>query len=83
MRTVYKYALDQQHKIPHSAKLVHAGRDPQGALCAWFDVDTDNSSATVEFMIIGTGQEIPRGAQHVLSTIDDPFVWHFYAVGLQ
>ena len=80
MRIVYKYALDQTHKIPHSANLVHAGRDPQGDLCAWFDVDTSNSTETVSFQVIGTGQEVPYGARHIITTNDGPFMWHFYAV---
>lgn len=80
MRTVYKYALSESHKIPHSAKLVHAGRDPEGELCAWFEVDTNNNCETIAFQVIGTGHEVPAGARHVLSTIDGPFVWHFYAV---
>jgi len=80
MRTVYKYDLTEIHKIPHSATLVHAGRDPAGELCAWYDVDTSNSPQTVAFQVIGTGQEIPRGAQHVITTKDGPFMWHFYAI---
>lgn len=80
MRTVYKYSLSETHKIPHSAKLIHAGPDPHGVLCAWFDVDTSNSQETIAFQVIGTGQEIPYGARHIVTTHDGPFIWHFYAV---
>jgi hypothetical protein len=83
MRTVYKYALDDSaNQIPHSAKLVHAGLDPNGVMCAWFEIDTENSPSTVIFMVFGTGHELTRGAKHIISVIDGPFVWHWYAVGL-
>lgn len=80
MKVVFKYSLSETHKIPHSAKLLHAGSDPRGVLCAWFEVDTDNSQETIAFEAFGTGQEIPRGARHITTTRDGPFIWHFYAV---
>lgn len=80
MRTVYKYSMSGTHQIPHTSKLVHAGRDPSGDLCAWFEVDTDNSCETIAFQVIGTGLEVPHGARHIITTNDGPFMWHFYAV---
>lgn len=79
-RTIYKYSLSETHQIPHSAKLIHAGRDPAGELCAWYDLDTSNSPETVSFELVGTGHEVPRGASHVVTIYDGPFVWHFYSV---
>lgn len=79
MRTVYKYNLSGTHKIPHSAKLIHAGKDPREDLCAWYEVDTMNSAEVISFTFIGTGQEVPNGARHVLTLNHGPFMWHYYA----
>lgn len=83
MRTVYKYALDFSCEIPQGAKLVHVGKDPNNVFCAWFEVETENPTATVTFHMVGTGNQIPPGAQHIASLVGDPFVWHIYAEGLK
>lgn len=80
MKTVYKYSLNETHKVPHSWKFVHAGRDPTGVLCFWLEVDTSNSHETIMVAMVDTGKEIPRGGIHLFSMLDGPFMWHFYAV---
>lgn len=35
-------------------------------------------TALQQILTVGTGMEVPEGAEHVGSSVDGPFVWHLY-----
>ncbi len=89
---IYKYPFEIADKVtiiaPPICMFVHWGRDPQGKLCVWAQVDPEginyaeqdpsNSVRGHSFYIRGTGQETPAGRAWVHTFVDDAFVWHVF-----
>lgn len=86
MRSIWKFplpvALDDKPAevtMPEGAVIVHfdtPGREPT----VWALVDSDNPPEPRRFRIFGTGHPLPRGARHVGTYSDGPFVWHVFEI---
>ena len=60
-------------------KVLHVGYDPGGRPCVWAEVVPSCTSAYDTFVrIVGTGEPVPEGADHIGTYIEGPFVWHVY-----
>lgn len=86
MRTIYKYRINfgaPSLEIPLGSKCIHVGSQGEH-VCMWVEVDDDAQLETERWhlFIIGTGHQLPAGAEHehLGSVIMDPFVWHLYRV---
>jgi len=79
---IWKSKLDltdvQLVTLPHGARPVHFGPDPNGALCVWCEVEPMHTTKNFGFVVVGTGHDIPAGFQYVGSAVNLPFVWHCY-----
>lgn len=83
MRAVHKYPVfvapgaSCSVKLPAGAKPVLFGKQGE-QWCLWAEVETDQPMIEREVHIVGTGWDVPVGAEHVSSWQDEPFVWHAY-----
>ena len=92
MFVVYKYFL-QSNKIkplegetkvwtatlPLYANVVRLGvSGGKPALWAIVDTEREQGYADAHYVILGTGQEIPKDVSYVSSIDNAPFVWHFF-----
>jgi hypothetical protein len=86
MRTVYKYTGLFVNgkcimKMPDQAKIVdvHLSADDT-CLDIWAEVWTDEPLCDIEFVIVGTGWELPNDYRwwHVRTIQQPSFVWHIY-----
>lgn len=73
---------DEPYQLP-AGKILHLSEQRKQSLGAvhnvevWIEVEIPvNTSQTLR--IIGTGQDIPDGAQHLATALDGPYVWHLY-----
>lgn len=83
MKTIYKYPLEitdeQTVQIPEGADLLAINADPNGILCAWALVETENKPVDYTFVIFGTGHKIERkDISYFDSCIEGAFVWHIF-----
>lgn len=88
MNTIWKYATPKPGhieiiKLPIVSNIIHFGEDPhsESGLAFWVIVDSDKLTAPWDFIIIGTGQEIPStriGWVYVSTTRQGLFVWHLF-----
>ena len=83
MKTIYKYPIkitdEQEITMPQGAKVIHAGRDPEGTPCVWAQVDTEAKPEPVSILVYGTGNPMKyEPLAHVGSFNQGPFVWHVY-----
>ena len=85
MKKVFKYILilrsvRQQVLMPKGAKILHVGEQNR-AITIWALVDTEAELLHREFIIMGTGQNIPYDKYtHVGTVLEGVFVWHVVAV---
>jgi len=77
MRTILKYNAANSAKVPAGAKPVLVGHQHNEHV-VWLEVDLDAPPVYTEFVVFGTGHNIPDGFVHCGSWIDGPFVWHLY-----
>ena len=84
MRTIYKYRVDiggsTYVSLPSGYFIKHVDMQ-QDDLCFWAEVDRNEKTESVEFRVVGTGHQIPDGAQYVGTAQSPPFVWHLYKMG--
>jgi len=80
MRKIYKYVVGLgfpvTHDLPAGCKVIHG--EMQGAeACIWvlFD-DSIKEKVASEFMVFGTGHEIPDEFEYLGTFQQPPFVWH-------
>ena len=81
MRTVYKYQLDlgtTELELPANAEIITVGKEPRGKYSLWAIVDSTAPLVKKEFIILGTGHEIPNNAWYIKSFRDISFVWHVF-----
>ena len=81
MKTVWKYPLTGPGTIVTARKdaiPLHVSYDPGGSTCVWLELDEAEDIATYEFIIVGTGHEVPEGAFYLGTIIQNIFVWHVY-----
>jgi len=84
MRTVHKFPLEladaeqRHHRLPRDARIVHVG-EQHGYPTMWAEVDTHSCLfCDAPFRVVGTGQEIPDGYEHIGTSQGATFVWHIY-----
>lgn len=84
MKTVHKFMLPTSVGyigMPAGAEVLSVGLDPRGMLSLWALVDTGTLEHTThEFALVGTGEQVPEGAQFVGSVKDGSFMWHVFEV---
>jgi hypothetical protein len=44
----------------------------------WTEVDPDAPFSTTQFMVVGTGWDVPDDYEHVGTYLNGPLVWHLY-----
>lgn len=65
-------------------KVVHVGRDPEGRLCLWAELESCRPGSPAQGVfrggIYGTGHPLPDPVerQHMGTFVEPPFVWHLY-----
>lgn len=73
-------------RLPLGARTVHVDvQFPEHDWpTVWVEVDTNQPQVDVMFQVVGTGQPVATGAQHVGSvlTAGGSLVWHVYEVPL-
>ena len=77
MKTIYKYTVTGRNKIemPIGATILSVnmqGRD----YCMWALVDTERSTESRYFEVVGTGWELDDNMSHIGTFFADDFVWH-------
>ena len=65
----------------NDAVIRHFGRDPNGMLCVWAEVESTAKTVVHRLWIVGTGDQIPEGTRHVMSCLDRRYVWHLFTQG--
>jgi hypothetical protein len=86
MRTVYNYTGLLKNdkcimKMPDQAKIVDVHlSDDDAYLTIWAEVWTNEPLCDIEFIIVGTGWELPNDYRwwHVRTVQQQTFVWHIY-----
>lgn len=81
MKTVYKFKLNMggRTSVPfRTGEVVLAGRDHSGFISLWVECWPNQETNGRDFLVYGTGYEIPTDAKHEASFIDEGFVWHVY-----
>lgn len=84
MKTIYKYQLNlvesQEIMISSVHEILHVAiRDQR--IIVWAYVEDDVPMISVEFRIVGTGQEVKFNREEYLycgTIIDEVFVWHIF-----
>lgn len=84
MRRVYKFQVrltglrtESAVAIPNCRKVVLFGPQGSEGLFVWAEV-ADTLSVDRQFLILGTGDDVPDSCAHVASCQDGPYVWHLY-----
>lgn len=81
MRTVYKYELIPDVKIPKGSQLLHIDWQHERFQSWWKVDDKETETETRHFFISGTGHElIGEGLSHITTLIVREFVWHIFEV---
>lgn len=82
MSVIYKQLLmfGDSNSVVASAdvKFIHAGLDPQGEPCVWYETDPAANQYHHQVRILGTGREVPSGHAHIGSYVEGSYVWHVY-----
>lgn len=93
MRAIWKFPLGvapdgkvAEVTMPEGAQIAHFAIGPARGITAaarglptiWALVDSDSPPETRRFQIFGTGHPLPRGARHVGTYGDGPFVRHVF-----
>lgn len=90
-RKVFKYPIHPADSrftvdLPFNAEIIHVGMQ-RGQLCMWAVVEEDNSPEPRDFIIVGTGHQIPdvNPLKHLGSFFTDPdgtYVFHLFECAL-
>ena len=83
MITIHKYEINIADELsvtlPKDAEILHLGLDPNGDVCIWAKVNTDNPMVELPLLVFGTGHNIPDNAKrHLGSVLQRFFVWHIF-----
>lgn len=83
MKTVWKFVLHPNLKVhmPVGAKPLYVGVQDNTALCIWAQVDTTAELEEREFVIAGTGHELPEKTGKYLGTVmfnEGELVFHVF-----
>lgn len=82
MKTIYKYILmhDCSINMPKLSQLLSV-HEQVGQICLWVLVDPQNVDETREFVVIGTGHNIPKDGHAFVGTAmmhDGSLVLHVF-----
>jgi len=77
MKTIYKYAMPEECRLPIGAKFLHFDIQT-GKFSAWFEVDPTMEKEDRTFFVIGTGMPIVEGEVYLGTVLEGEFVWHLY-----
>ena len=84
MRVIYKYELSITDKqtidLPDGSHILKFG-EQDGQIVMWVDQDDFNEIVTIEFNIVGTGQELSTDGMdiwHGTIQMSNGLVWHIY-----
>lgn len=85
-RIIYKYQTTSRPDLaPHAplvaetprGDVIHFGLDPKRELCVWVALDdAADTSLSVVYEVVATGQTFPSALAPVASTVVGAFVWH-------
>lgn len=68
----------QRLDTPEFSKFLHFGIQ-NGEVYAWFEVNPRAANSPTEVIIIGTGWDVPEGAEYLGTVIGaNLLVWHLY-----
>jgi hypothetical protein len=81
-RKVYKFQ-DVREGLGWQEMLLPVGSIPihwdAEKYCLWVELDPDQTDKEMmRFAIVGTGQDIPEDAEHVVTLSGSALVWHLY-----
>jgi hypothetical protein len=83
MNRIFKYVMDSDYKVnmPVGAVIRHIGLQNE-QYTVWAEIDDSNLQEleTREFVVVGTGWEIPFHSAYFTTIMDGAFVWHVYEV---
>jgi hypothetical protein len=85
-RKIYKYSLvmgkTTELTVPDGMLVRHVHmRESQ--VCMWAEVQPYNPEITRRFVVLATGDTIPRNAVYLGTCMDGPFVWHVFEKGVE
>jgi hypothetical protein len=83
MNTVHKYVLQtpvSSVDTYEGARFLHVANQHE-QICVWAEVNTLERECVRTLFIVGTGHEVPKGADYIGSALVDggSFVFHIYA----
>ena len=88
MKTIYKYGINidiTSIALPQGSKIFSAGYDPNGVLCVWVAVDTQEEEIEERFVYLtGTGwplEDLKDWNYRFIDTVIDEnngLVWHVF-----
>jgi hypothetical protein len=81
MRTIHKFPIsvagENYVPMPEGSLFRHFG-EQDGNLYMWVEVNTNHEQAVRIYIVVGTGDSIPRYAEYRGTSFSGPFVWHLY-----
>lgn len=87
MTSIWKFKLSssqqpQTLKIPSGGVILHSSRQ-EPDICLWVEVNENNEFINRDFLVIGTGWEVPQNSVYIGTVFDGSYVWHIYAKDLK
>lgn len=68
-------------RVPESARIIHGGLDPSGAVCVWIEQEQGHTpKIELRFVIQKSETPFVFNARHVATFVKDWFVGHIYEV---
>jgi len=83
-KRIYRHTVNiigVAERLPEG-QIVHVAADRSGNLTAlevWILQDP-NEARLQEVVVIGTGMNVPDGAEHIMTALAGPLVWHLFRV---
>ena len=74
--------VEQRMEMPEGAVIRHAAMYGK-AIALWADENPANPKEMREFIVQGSGQNLPEGTTFVGTIMDPPFVWHIFEINAQ
>jgi hypothetical protein len=85
MSTIWKFPLPggrntvEAVAAPADACFIRFGYDPEARPSLWAIVEPAKEQVAYRILVVGTGQELPLGQWHYLSSFhDNHFMWHVF-----
>lgn len=82
-KVIWKYPFGFEIEALVPGELIHVGHDPQGSLCVWSIVNTNEDAVVpdTKVILVATGSRIPEGEWKHLGTFieDRDFMVHAFS----